>query len=1338
MKPFPRWLQQTTLNLAIVFLGLFFILGSAEDNPPIITLLGDNPVTVKQGDVYVDAGATAEDTEDGVVKVVITGLDTLDTSIAKTYTVTYTATDQDDNKAVAIRDVIVKGTDKKSPFHFENIAIPKTTLLPTEPVYFDFTLSKDKDYNDFERVLLYVYIAENKTTIDPINFSYAINKDLFVNQKKSSNDYVWLKTPKKKGTYYTGICVLKVSTTAVTKEIAKECSNPIKITVSNSITSTKTFPDLVVLNPSVSKNTLNPKGKFTVSYDIKNNDELLQDQSFKEIYISTDATITKDDSQLWSNTIPLIKKGETKKFTSRELIAPDKEGDYWIGACLYLVYGQQRTHDVCSEGVKIAVGKGGVLTGRFIDSAVAGLQFSTPTLSGITTVDGGFLYRIGETVSFGIGGIELGSYKGQPIITPVDLTMDAAFTDHPYVLNRARLIQTLDADANPDNGITITADIRQKAISESLDFSIDSDVFEQKAATFLQSVSSSNKQLVSTQKALAHLNASISSVCHYPQYTGIKNNNPSCTDRKYYTYYRYYVSNLITQDYASIYDLQQSVYDTTTETSLQKRMLYWGDVAKSHIDNAVLTPNKNTNTRLLEGAQRIRNFTVAFSSLMAIVFPNKSTEEIQKLSKSTTDALLNSVECFQTAQKNKALSKKCTDAITKNLSSLGLLSTGKDQKKLLEKLELLSSLIGGIWDIVELTKLEVKNPRAVLLAISRSVENLLTDIHKLTDIDKDELEKMQSSVLYGGINTLINTAQCGRGMDIKKAPADCIDALVGFTNMVFTGAKGLIGAILVDSLNDQHNEITLVKEALLAIVFYGHDRPALLAAYGLAGGGAGIISGGIPVYYDHELEALVKVLAQKKGWTEKKYASLFLGDYELEAVMTKLKSYLTYLNAITKSIYSTLSSEKDKITINKPLSLNLRYFHARKNDKESFSCFAKHSNHEKEQPLVGMVQHENTLSFSFRQAGEKTITCLIQSNKNQLITSTEFSILVTPNLNIVSSPQNPKAIAGDEQITLTWDSVTDAEKYTVYRAEETGITPENYSVYLGGRILINKSSPLRIEGLENGKRYYFIITASQTGVESEASTEVSSVPQKISSGLTKKISSGSKNQFSGYYSKLSSNADKIYYNYYYSNNGGSSGIEDIFLYEKDSNESKKIYINILENKNYKYLSMKDVSDDGRYLLFSVNTDFPFSLNGEEVYSGSLFLYDNSTEITKYIYNGSSKIAKISLDNKSVFFGNLRMFKIYNIDSESISTKKIMGNYTSGILSLDMNYIYTSRYSESGEGTVSEQVFLYNIKTGIEKIISVNSNGISGDDDSSLVSVSNYGRYALITSKAKNI
>lgn len=103
------------------------------------------------------------------------------------------------------------------------------------------------------------------------------------------------------------------------------------------------------------------------------------------------------------------------------------------------------------------------------------------------------------------------------------------------------------------------------------------------------------------------------------------------------------------------------------------------------------------------------------------------------------------------------------------------------------------------------------------------------------------------------------------------------------------------------------------------------------------------------------------------------------------------------------------------------------------------------------------------------------------------------------------APKNLKAIAGDKQIILTWDSVTDAEKYTVYMAEETGITPENYSVYNGGIILENKTSPLNITELKNGTTYYFVVTATKETLQSKASNEVSAKPKEVITPTTGKL-----------------------------------------------------------------------------------------------------------------------------------------------------------------------------------------------------------------------------------------
>jgi hypothetical protein len=85
-------------------------IGSADSLAPVITLIGNATVYHKLGEVYNDAGATAQDAVDGVVAVTNDSASVVDTSVEGAYTVTYIASDAVDNTATAERIVIVDGT----------------------------------------------------------------------------------------------------------------------------------------------------------------------------------------------------------------------------------------------------------------------------------------------------------------------------------------------------------------------------------------------------------------------------------------------------------------------------------------------------------------------------------------------------------------------------------------------------------------------------------------------------------------------------------------------------------------------------------------------------------------------------------------------------------------------------------------------------------------------------------------------------------------------------------------------------------------------------------------------------------------------------------------------------------------------------------------------------------------------------------------------------------------------------------------------------------------------------------------------------------------------------
>jgi hypothetical protein len=111
-----------------------------DTTKPIITLSGTATVTISQGSIYEDAGATAEDDTDGditsqIIKTILTqheiSIPAIDTSIPGTYIITYMVSDAAGHNATpVIRTVIV--TDNTPPHLTETTPVtsPATTRTP--------------------------------------------------------------------------------------------------------------------------------------------------------------------------------------------------------------------------------------------------------------------------------------------------------------------------------------------------------------------------------------------------------------------------------------------------------------------------------------------------------------------------------------------------------------------------------------------------------------------------------------------------------------------------------------------------------------------------------------------------------------------------------------------------------------------------------------------------------------------------------------------------------------------------------------------------------------------------------------------------------------------------------------------------------------------------------------------------------------------------------------------------------------------------------------------------------------------------------------------------------
>ncbi|MEA3384830.1 MAG: Ig-like domain-containing protein, partial [Campylobacterota bacterium] len=149
-----------------------------------------------------------------------------------------------------------------------------------------------------------------------------------------------------------------------------------------------------------------------------------------------------------------------------------------------------------------------VLSARFVDSNVSGVEYinQDTNIKGTTDKNGSFSYVENTKVIFKIGGITLGemnttNIQNDSVIYPTDiLALDINETNNTKTLKLIRMLQSLDTDNNPYNGIDINSSIATLLENSTLDFRSDLLTIEDLNST----LSDINKTFVSQDDALIH------------------------------------------------------------------------------------------------------------------------------------------------------------------------------------------------------------------------------------------------------------------------------------------------------------------------------------------------------------------------------------------------------------------------------------------------------------------------------------------------------------------------------------------------------------------------------------------------------------------------------------------------------------------------------------------------------------------------------------------------------------------------------------------------------------------------------------------------------------------
>lgn len=147
--------------------------------------------------------------------------------------------------------------------------------------------------------------------------------------------------------------------------------------------------------------------------------------------------------------------------------------------------------------------------GQFIDSPVSGLNWATATRSGVTDKDGYFEYdNKGESISFSVGNLPLGSVKADNKIHVFDFGKSTDDELNNKALRIAQLLQTLDADSNPSNGIQLSSEVKEKFSSTTaVNFNVEQARWDSQMASV--SGMFGGKKVVTLEAAYAHASNNI-------------------------------------------------------------------------------------------------------------------------------------------------------------------------------------------------------------------------------------------------------------------------------------------------------------------------------------------------------------------------------------------------------------------------------------------------------------------------------------------------------------------------------------------------------------------------------------------------------------------------------------------------------------------------------------------------------------------------------------------------------------------------------------------------------------------------------------------------------------
>lgn len=677
--------------------------------------------------------------------------------------------------------------------------------------------------------------------------------------------------------------------------------------------------------------------------------------------------------------------------------------------------------DVCDQSEVILV------NGTFIDAATQGLYYTNgKDLYGTTNVEGSFQCYSGDVVSFSLGenGPKIGEANCDVLVSPLHLNeQETIFTDYVAAGSIARLLQSLDGDQDPSNGITISNDVIQRLEnSPEFLFSIE-EVFDEQLSTFLQTNDDLSLVSVPRAEAMSHLEASVKSdpnfqsdSCEYysddykarfEPYISI----PSCSDYKMLAIFDAYLAPSISADIALIQNMQDGLEKRVADNREATLLLVTtGKQITDTISNyASFDSLSQSNTALAR--QLIMQSAVIMNEFVDVVFP--LAMKAANLDESDTDVPLIKYRALVSQLLKFVLSAdKCTrdpDSIEAGLSA-NCLSTVQDFIKLVKEQNNVSGLsenwknnanllLDGMYGLLSGTAVTLqlsqiyKDYKALAAASEFSaikgkvnqadVLKAASEVKGIIDlvlIPRNDNQTVSNEVRKGISDTLENLlkgAGCwvplSKGYTFDAKAEACISAATGVTKQAIDGFSAIFATIRLNDIEELRNESQITYKALEVYTLFGGNFDAMQSnGYSLASSW--------PVDVAPYLAEIAEELDLENGFFFDKYEE----ERAVENFRNKLVDLVEYAAYDSTSWSSVLSVDTpNRALLNQAYLIDVKavldpFYYRNELDSNAtgtvLTCFAENSNFER----------KNRFKYTHNNASNSAINTSFEIEYNTL------------------------------------------------------------------------------------------------------------------------------------------------------------------------------------------------------------------------------------------------------------------------------------------------------------------------------------------------------------------